>query len=53
MRMNQAESSGAVVSLSPSGVERRVRTSDEGREGSGVAQRARGHLLLVLEWARY
>ena len=53
MRMNRAECKGAVVSLTPSGVVWRVRTSDEGREGSGVAQRVRGHLLLVLKWARY
>ena len=53
MRMKGAECNGAVVSLTPSGVGRRVRTSDEGREGSGVAQRARGHLLLVQKWARY
>ena len=53
MRMRGAECNGAVVSFAPSGVEWRVRTSDEGREGSGMAQSARGHLLLLLKWARY
>jgi len=51
--MKGAECNGAVVSLTPSGMEWRMRTSDEGREGSGVAQRARRHLLLVLKWAQY
>ena len=53
MRMKGAECRGAVVSLTPSGMEWRVRTSDEGRKGNGVAQSARGHLLLVLKWAWY
>jgi len=51
--MKGAECRGAVVSLTPSGMEWRVRTSDEGRKGNGVAQSARGHLLLVLKWAWY
>ena len=53
MRMKGAECNGTVVSLTPSGMEWRVRTSDEGHKESGVAQSARRHLLLVLKWAQY